>query len=228
MSVDTSDFLNSHKFLFHKSCSDRNNQQKLERAISKRPKTAVNDVPIANTEPVSGVRTRQSSGSVITTLGVKVCMICEEGDQFEPRKPDPSKKLYAAGNKNLADRSYPQKLTHDIRDMAIAVGKRKLAARLGLDVGAAELFYHPSCMRDLKNEYNRVKLKTESKDSSDESIKDDPLANFPALETLRYHLLGSPLNHFTCSELEKVYLETSSMRSEPKHHHIQHGLYLSC
>ena len=132
-------------------------------------------------------------------------MICEEGDQFNPRKPDPSNKLCAAGNKNLADRSYPQKLTHDIRDMAIAVGKTKLAARLGLDVRAAELFYHPSCMRDLKNEYNRVKLKTESKDSSDESIKDDPLANFAALETLRYRILESPLNHFTCSELEKVY-----------------------
>ena len=165
----------------------------------------MNDVPIANTEPVSGVRTRQSSGSVITTLGVKVCILCEEGDQFDPRKPDPSKKLCAAGNKNLADRSYPHKLTHDIRDMAIAVGKTKLAARLGLDVRAAELFNRPSCMRDLKNEYNRVKLKTESKYSSDESIKDDPLANFAALETLKYHILGSPLNHTTCSELEKAY-----------------------
>ena len=101
MSVDTSDFLNSRKFLFHKSCSDRYNQQKLERAISKITKTAVNDVPIANTEPVSGLRTRQSSGSVINTLGVKVCMICEEGDQFDPRKPVPSKKLCAAGNKRI-------------------------------------------------------------------------------------------------------------------------------
>ena len=89
----------------------------------------MNDVPIANTEPVSGVRTRQSSGSVITTLEVKVCMICEEGDQFDPRKPDPSKKLCAAGNKNLADRSYPQKLTHDIRDMAIAVGKNEACSK---------------------------------------------------------------------------------------------------
>ena len=50
-----------------------------------------------------------------------------------------------------------------------------------------------------------MKLKTESKDSSDESIKDDLLANFAALETLRYHILESPLNNFTCSELEKVY-----------------------
>ena len=89
--------------------------------------------------------------------------------------------------------------------MAIAVGKTKPAARLGLDVRAAELFYHPSCMRDVKNQYNRVKLTTESKYSSDQSIKDDPLANFAELETLRYHILESPLNHFTCSELEKVY-----------------------
>ena len=135
-------------------------------------------------------------------------MICEEGDQFDPKRPDPSKKLCAAGNKNISDRSYPQKLTKEIRDIAIAVGETKLAARLGLDVRAAELFYHQPCMRDLKNEYNRViKLNAESKNSNDDSIKEDPLANFAALETLRYHILESPLNYFSCSELETVYID---------------------
>ena len=160
------------------------------------------DETIENTEPVSGVETRQSSGSVVTTFGG---MICEEGDQFDSKRPDPSKKLCAAGNKKISDRLYPQKLTKEIHDIAIAVGETKLAARLGLDVRAAELFYHQPCMRDLKNEYNRViKLNAES---NDDSIKEDPLANFAALETLRYHILESPLNYFSCSELETVYID---------------------
>ena len=62
---------------------------------------------------------------------------------------------------------------------------------------AAELFYHQPCMRDLKKEYNWViKLNAESKNSNDDSIKEDPLANFAALETLRYHILESPLFFF--------------------------------
>ena len=148
--TDLKGFLKSKPFLIHKSCYDKFNKQKYERALRrKRPSSESSD--LANLQPM---KTRHRSGETID-IGKMVCMHCDEPDKFDPKSPDRNKgfNLCAAAGK-WESPEHVEAMTEETKMMAAVLGDTKVLALVTSDLRAAERYYHPVCRRDFKNRYN--------------------------------------------------------------------------
>ena len=144
LSIDLKNFISSTPGLkAHKSCYDKYNNSKYDRAVHSRSKRSSAD----STQELGPPRTRQKSGTdKHVCFGEEKCMFCDEADTFDEKHGrHVSNKLHAAAGKQSSG-TYVDDFTRDLRKMAAALRDTNLLVKLNTrDVRALELYYHLKC-----------------------------------------------------------------------------------
>ena len=142
LSIDLKTFITTTPGLkVHKSCYDKYNNSKYDRAVRSRSKRLSAD----STQELGPPKTRQRSGTdEHACFGEEKCMFCDEMDTFD-EKYGVGDKLHAAAGKHSSG-TYVDDFTRDLRKMGAALGDTNLLVKLNTrDVRALELYYHLKC-----------------------------------------------------------------------------------
>ena len=214
--ADISEFLKSKDFKAHKTCLLRYNGEKLKRAKDSASRYVLsNNASMDVTEPTdstvaspSNVHTRASSGSIPIQVGEKLCIFCGTTEVRDPKHPTNNKLLHKAGDKNIRDKSYPEKLTQDWLEKAIAIGKTNVIVHLSSgDVRATECYYHAECLKAFHNDFNKAFITQAQHTNPGSDQQTNEFITLCATESLRNYISDSDSSSFTVAELENVYNE---------------------
>ena len=144
LSIDLKNFISTTPGLkAHKSCYDKYNNSKYDRAVRSRSKRLSSD----SIQGLGPPRTRQKSGiDEHACFGEEKCMFCDKADTFDEKHGrNVGDKLHAAAGKQSSG-TYVDDFTRELRKMGAALGDTNLLVKLNTrDVRALELYYHLKC-----------------------------------------------------------------------------------
>ena len=186
--------LRSHKASWHKSCFNKCNNLKLQRAEKRRYEESIANEKIASPEPAElpsppKLRVRLQNQAKVEDDNVEICFFCDKAD-------------------GLMHKASTMDIDTNVRSAANTLQDWRLLGKLAKgDMHAMDAYYHKSCLTSLYNRQRRIQQKQAH--SSTELDQDAEIpAEAIALAELTVYMeesAASGTSVFKMSDLAKVY-----------------------